>query len=462
VLDWCWQFVHVKNDAGQLLRRSRAIVALLTLALAGIVWAWARVAGGPAAGIAALVLVAFHPSLVAHGHLATTDLCAALFVLVAAWAFWHWLQAPSLARAALAASALGLAAATRITAGVVVPVFLAALLVALRRKSVPALGRSALVLLLVAALVIPGVVWAAYGFHDAPWPEELARRPRVGGTAGRLLDVFDQVHVLPAGYVGSIRFQVEHNRQGHPAYLLGERRKTGWWYYQPVAFAVKNTPGFLLALVAAALVLSRRPRPRAPVGFWLGLAFVVIVTASLARIQIGERYLLPAYPFLALIAASAVPRVLEWRHGALVLVALSLLHAGPTLLAAPGGEVSYFNLLAGGRLGGHRVLLDSNLDWGQDLPRLAAWMRKAGVASVQLAYEGADDPGRFGIAHEDLPGDHLYPARPPSVPFDGVVAVSPNLLFGLVPRLGDPYAPLRERRPDARAGVFFVYRMTAR
>jgi hypothetical protein len=121
--------------------------------------------------------------------------------------------------------------------------------------------------------------------------------------------------------------------------------------------------------------------------------------------------------------------------------------------------LSYFNALAGGRLGGHRVLLDSNLDWGQDLPRLAAWMRREGVASVQLAYQGSDDPARFGIAREDLPGDHLYPSRPPSRPFEGVVVVSPNLLFGLVPRLGDPYAALRGRRPAERAGVFFVYRM---
>jgi hypothetical protein len=89
-------------------------------------------------------------------------------------------------------------------------------------------------------------------------------------------------------------------------------------------------------------------------------------------------------------------------------------------------------------------------------------MRRDGIASVQLAYQGADDPARFGIAHEDLPGAHLYPARPPARPFEGVVVVSPNLLFGLLPRLGDPYAALRGRTPDARAGVFFVYRMGSR
>ena len=137
-----------------------------------------------------------------------------------------------------------------------------------------------------------------------------------------------------------------------------------------------------------------------------------------------------------------------------MLAVLGLLHAAPTLAATPGGVLSHFNLLAGGRLGGHRVLVDSNLDWGRDLPRLAAWMRHERVASVQLAYQGADDPARFGIAHQDLPGQHLYPERPAARPFEGVVVVSPTLLFGF----NDRYAALRERPPDTRAGVFFVYR----
>jgi hypothetical protein len=458
-LDWCWRFVHVENHAGEILTRARVPVALLTLLLAGAVWAWARAVAGPAAAAFALFLFAFHPSIVAQGHLATTDLPATVFTVVAAWGFWRWQRAPGIRRALAFALFLGLAAATRSATGVVVPVLGAALLVGLLRRREPGLGRSTLVLLLVSALVVPAVVWAAYGFHDAPWPQELERRPRVGGAAGSLLDAVEAVHVLPAGYVGSVRFQVEHNRQGHPGYLLGEVRRTGWWYYQPVAFAVKNTPGFLLALAAALVLVRRSQALRAPVGLWLGLAAAVFLAASLTRIQIGERYLLPAYPFLILFAACAATVLVETRRGQLALLVLGLLHAVPTLLAAPGGEIPYFNALAGGRLGGHRVLLDSNLDWGQDLPRLAGWMRREGVSSVQLAYQGADDPARFGIAHEDLPGDHLYPARPPGVPFRGVVVVSPNLLFGLPPRLGDPYVALRGRPPDARAGVFFVYRL---
>jgi hypothetical protein len=463
-LDWCWRFVHVENDAGRLLRRARVPTAILTVALAALLWAWARAVAGPAAGLAAAFLAAFHPSLVAHGHLATTDVPAAFFATLAAWTFWRWLRAPGLWRALLAASAMGLAAATRITAWIAAAVLLAVLLRAIRGRGPALLGRPSVQLMMVSILVVPAWLWAAYGFRDAPWPDELMRRPRVDGVAARALDALERVHVVPAGYVGGVRFQLEHNREGHPAYLLGERRKTGWWYYPLVAFAVKNTPGFLLALAVAGLLTRSRSRngPVAATQLWLALALVVFATASVSRIQIGERYLLPAYPFLILLAAGAAPALLVRRGGSLLLVVLGLLHAGPTLAAAPGGTLAYFNALAGGRLGGQRVLLDSNLDWGQDLPRLATWMRREGITSVQLAYQGADNPARFGIAHEDLPGAHLYPARPPARPFGGVVVVSPNLLFGLLPRLGEPYAALRGRTPDARAGVFFVYRMGPR
>jgi hypothetical protein len=464
-LEWCWKFAHVQNDAGRLLWRARVPTAILTVALAGLLWAWARAVAGPSAGLAAAFLAAFHPSLVAHGHLATTDAPAAFFTLLAAWTFWRWLQAPGPWWALLSASALGLAAATRITAWIAASVLLAALVLDLGRRARPVRpGWAALHLLLVSIFVVPGWLWAAYGFRDSPWPDDLLRRPRVGGAAARVLDAIDAAHVVPAGYVGSVRFQVEHNRGGHPGYLLGERRKTGWWSYPLVAFAVKNTPGFLLTLPVAGLLALRQPgaRARASNGLWLAFALVVLATASVSRIQIGERYLLGAYPFLILLAASAAPALLEGRRGWLVAVVLGLLHAGPTLAAAPGGTLAYFNALAGGRLGGHRVLLDSNLDWGQDLPRLAAWMRREGVTRVQLAYYGADDPARFGIARDDLPGAHLYPAQPPARPLEGVVVVSPNLLFGLLPRLGDPYAGLRDRPPDGRAGVFFVYRMRPR
>jgi hypothetical protein len=282
------------------------------------------------------------------------------------------------------------------------------------------------------------------------------------GLGGRLVEAALRMHLLPEAYLEGARYQLEHGTLGHPAYLLGQRSHTGWWHYFPVAFAVKNTPGFLLA-TAGAVALGWRARRERPAWsravHWALPATAVFAAACASRVQIGERYILPVYPYVALLAATAAAPVLRTRAGRLAVIGALSLHVAPALRAIPAGHLTYFNLLAGGPRGADRVLLDSNLDWGQDLPRLAAWMRRRGVERVQLGYHGSDDPARFGIAREDLPGVHLFPARDAARPFTGVVVVSPNLLCGLFPSLEQPYAALRARAPDDRAGVFFVYFM---
>lgn len=464
-LAWAHRFVHLENDAGRLLFSARRPFVGLALLLGLVLWAWARSEAGAGGGLVALGFFVFHPSLLAHGHLATTDLAGAFAMTVSAFAFWAWLRRPGWLRAAAFGLALGLAAATRLTAALLIPALAVALLshwfrtpASERRRRLGHL----LSLLAISMTLTIGVIWGAYRFRYDPYPGASVAQPvhpRLA-LAGATIQWAEDHRLLPEAYLEALRFQLEHNRSGHPSYLLGAHSKTGFRSYFVVAFLVKNTPGFLLAVGLLSITLWRGRWGLS--GFeWLCLsaALTVLAGVSLGHIQIGERYLLPAYPFLMLLLASTWRRLESWRFRSHALCLVFVLHAVPSLLALPAGHLAYFNLLAGGSRGGHRVLLDSNLDWGQDLPRLAAWMKREGVRSVQLAYHGADVPDRFGIAHQDLPGLHNYPSQPPSQPFTGVLAVSPNLLFGLVPRLGDPYAALRQRPPDARAGVFFVYRM---
>ena len=462
---WAYRFVQEANDPATVIARSRIPVAVLSLGLCLLLWGWARQSHGPAAGLLALAVAVFHPSLLAHGHLATTDLPAAFLILLGSWAFWRWSQAPGVWPAVLVGAAIGLAAATRLTGWLLLPsVALVAVLDALRPQSTVRNPRALGLLIVTVCLVVPVVIWAAYGFHYAPAPGYSVSQPPAArlSAPGQLVALALRLRALPEAYLEGARYQLEHIRQGHTAYLLGWHSKSQWWFYFLVAFLVKNTPGFLIAAVLAAALALRSGAARASTSgartfHWIVPAAIVFVSASASRIQIGERYILPVYPFVILLVATSLSPLLRKRGGRWIVAAVLLVHVVPTLAAAPRGYLSYFNPLAGGRLGGHRVLLDSNLDWGQDLPRLAAWMRAHGVASVQLAYHGSDNPDRFGIRHEDLPGSHLHPEHPASAGSTAPLVISPNLLFGLVPRLGDRYASLRDRPPDDRAGVFFVY-----
>jgi hypothetical protein len=427
-LAYCWRFLHRENAGRALWERARLPFVVLTILLAAALWAWARATFGPAAGLVALALAAFHPTLLAHGHLATTDLPAAAGMVAAAGAYWAWSDRPGRGRAALVAVALGLALSARATAALVVPGF--AILEGLSLRAGRRKVRDLLELLAIGAIVTPVALCAAYGFDR---------------------------HAL-AAYAEGVRFQLDHDRRGHLAYLLGETSRLGWRHYFAVALLVKSTPGFLVGLAAAGVAALRGSGEPVRRHWWVP-ALITFAALSAGHIQIGERYLLPVHAFAILLSASATPWLLASRAGRVALAAILAGHVVPALAVAPRGYLAYFNALAGGPDGGDRVLLDSNLDWGQDLPRLLAWTTRERIGRIALAYDGADDPDRLGLVRDDLPGRNHYAPDASDVPPRGTLVISPSLVFGLVPREAARYAFLRERPPDARAGVLLVYRL---
>ena len=461
-IGWPDRFLHEVNRDRPLLRWARWPFVAASLLLAFVVWRTARGLHGAAAGLFALALTAFHPSLLAHGHLATTDLASALTFLLVSVAFWRWSRSPGALGAAAAGVAFGLAVATRFTAWLLPPLLAILLVVHLLSRRTRTAWREAAVLVAISGVVVPLVIWAVYGFHYAPWPDESAARPIDPslGLPGRVVELLQAWRALPEAYLEGLRFQIEHNRQGHWGYFMGESG-SGWKHYYLVAFLVKNTPGFLLATLMVFAAIRRWRSQASTVLHWALPAAAVFAVASLAHIQLGERYVLAIYPYLILLAAGAATHVAAWRGGRAALAVVLALHVVPTLVQAPRGYLTYFNLLAGGSDGGHRFLADSNLDWGQDLPRLARWMKRRGLARIQLGYFGSDDPDRYGIAHEDLPTwGANRPQRPAERPFHGTIAVSANLMLGFffAPH-EDPYAFLRPRAPDERVGVFFIYHL---
>ena len=220
-----------------------------------------------------------------------------------------------------------------------------------------------------------------------------------------------------------------------------------------------------------------------PVGWavWLPpLAFFAVSLRS--NLNLGYRYLLPMLPFLYVLAgrmgawiadrlsADALPARSGPRHALLVAATTAL--AGWTAwsgLAIYPDYLAYFNEWAGGPDGGWRILVDTNLDWGQDLKGLKHWMDEHGVERVKLGYVGEAYPSYYGIDFDPLPSwpdrwqhpEHhdLYPPDPAP----GLYAISANLIQGRY--LADPetYAWFRARTPIDKVGYsIFIYDVPAR
>ncbi|HET7622785.1 MAG TPA: PQQ-dependent dehydrogenase, methanol/ethanol family [Gemmatimonadaceae bacterium] len=405
------------NHYVRTLRLARLGMLPFLLLLLGVVWAWARWLYDDRTAALAVLLTASMPQILAHSALATTDIPLVATLCWALYAFARWVDRPTARRTLHFGVAGGAALVTKFSS---IPFFaVAALLIVIavalterreaRREAresrngpgserdpranadsgsrrgtlqryMAALApywRSGIAAALVAGLV----VWAMYRFHVV-----LAR---------------GFIPVPAPELIGGIQQLAAHNHLGHPSYLFGEISRHGWWYYWPVVLALKTPVAFLsLGVVGVAFAIVGRGqrmgwRTLTPV---LG-ALAVLMVAMLGSIDIGVRHVLPIYPLLAIPAAGAAVALWRQRQSRTVVrVALAALVTWQLVDAARAYPdfLADFNVIAGRNPS--RVLVDSNLDWGQDLRELSDTLAARNVSSLSLFYFGTTPVGAFGLA----------------------------------------------------------------
>jgi hypothetical protein len=385
----------------------RLPVVALGLLLGWLVFRWARELYGDEAGLVALLLAVFFPSLIAHAHLATVDVGLAFFFLLALYLFWRFVQRPTPGWLVACGVALGLAQLSKLTALLLYPLFLLLALARDRRKNLAFL---ALIFLISLLVIDAGYLFQGVGrpLGDFRFESRLLRTTASVLPAGLPMP-------LPASYLeGLDALQLINDAGEFPEYLLGRWSREGSPVYYLVAILFKTPLPLLAGLLLAPF--ARAPGARGQVFLWLP-ALVLLAFFSFSRVHYGIRYILPIFPLTFIYVARLVPWA-RTRGRAVRIAALALLLAYPfsALLATPD-TISYFNLLAGGR--GDRILLDSNLDWGQGLKRVRTWMDREGIDRIHLAYFGHVDPALYGIAW-----DFPRPDR------EGLVAISANFLHG--------------------------------
>ncbi|MDA0333551.1 MAG: glycosyltransferase family 39 protein [bacterium] len=439
-----------RYDGEMLLWLCRMTSVFSAAALLLCLWRWASDLYGVVGATVALGTACLSPNLLAHASLATTDFVLAATYFSAFYGLRCFLLRPDIRRLLLAGALGGLALASKLSALVWLPTTAVLLgwtvwLAPFETRSIferwgglgirPWLGAA----LAGAGLVLTAatVVWTAYGFRVIP-------------------------------YWTVISSQLWDLSFGHEAYLLGQYSSQGWWYYFPIAFLVKTpVPSLILGLWGIIALLRDRARLwdhgmllLPPAVFFL--AFVLSQGKA-----IGLRYLLPVYPFLFVVTGASIrcswSSAHRWRRHALLGLGAALLL---TTARIHPDHLAYFNEAAGGPDGGHRVLVDSNLDWGQDLKGLKAWMDEQGVPRIKLSYFGSVDPALYHLNYEWLPS-YLLPdegIKSIELPTTGWIAVSVTNRVGVYMDMYGHgkglYDWLNPYQPVARIGhTIWVYRI---
>jgi hypothetical protein len=419
------------DDYQRNLTLARIGVLPFLLLAAFVVFHWTRAIAGDECAVAAVALLTLLPPILGHAGLATTDMAIAATLPAAIYALVRCLALPSAGRVALFAVALGAAVLSKFSA---LP-FLAVIGVVVLIQSRPdrrTVARAAMAIPL--ALLF---VWATYRFSIWPAPlygfapkDLLAMLSDAKAPPDRALFFLLSHFRIPAPELfAGLAHLGEHTMFGHPSYLLGRIHAQGVWYYFPVVIAVKTPIAFL---ILAVLGIRKATVPA------MSAAAIVLVSMA-ARINLGVRHVLPIYPLLAIGAGIALIDL--WQRRRAIAGILGAWLVVGSLLAHPD-YFANFNELAGGHP--ERIVVDSDLDWGQDLPRLREVVVEQKIDRLWIAYFGTTDLSRYPIAP-------AIRRLPPRTPVHGWIAISKTALKGVYGSAED-YAWLDQETPVQEIG----------
>jgi hypothetical protein len=470
------------NSPELLLSAGRAAMTLWGVASGLLVFFWSRRLWGDAGGVLSLALFAGSTTLLAHGPMVTSDMTAAFCLLAATGAFWRQLENPGRLHLATSLGLTGLAAIAKFS--VLLLPFIYGFLLSWhyfwRPKNVGERPAWSHIASRVAGLIVAHgaaatlVVWSAFGFRYQaevpglpslpdfyiPWNHLLP----ANGARRHILVALKEYRLLPEAYTHGLAYVLRAS-EARGAFAAGHVSSTGWWWFFPYTFLLKSSLAELGAVIVLTIAATHRwlrnasadaardLRRIAPL-----LVFVAVYgTASVtSNLNIGHRHILPLYLPLFIFAGVLLRRGRLGRVAAAILLlgqAIETSRAYPSYLA-------HFNPLGGPPDQRWRHLVDSSLDWGQELPALGDWLRQHRRENepVYLSYFGVGDPRREGIeALQFAPFSSIW-AEPTIHPLRaGLYCVSATILQDAYSPLNGPWTPHHERIFTELSGYFLSH-----
>jgi hypothetical protein len=473
-------FYSLGNDPSAMLFQARAMISLLGATLGMLIFFWSRALFGAWGGFLSLFLFIFCPDMLAHGALVTADMVSALGFFAATFSFWRLSHTVSWRNLLFSLLALGCLALAKMSAVLILPIFFLILTVRFfssrpvefRLFTNKMLGdrfaRAGIwsFLLALHLTAVVGILWLAYDFQYISRNQETARLQILSspnfsiwsgiGMKAYFLENIHQARLLPPAYLEGLSFTLQASDL-RSAFLCGRYSVEGWWWFFPFAFLIKTPITALLSFLFSLVALARWrwfPRgwlapksgdPQCPSIYDLSplllLGGVYGLACLASHLNIGLRHLMPIYPVLFVLAGANVYWLAAKKTIFKLVLAAFLVGTIAESLSVWPNYLAFFNQFVGGSHNGYQYLVDSSLDWGQDLPGLHRWLEKnlpaAGGAPVYLSYFGTGDLKFYGIGALLLPGFFDF-SSPQTFPLqDGIYCLSATMLQGVY----SPYPP---------------------
>jgi len=428
-----WDFGHyflyeTGNPTEKMIFWSRIPMVLVLLLLGFYVFKWAKEIFGNLPGLLALFFFSFSPTLLAHGRLVTTDIGAAAGIFIATYYFLRVLKEPTKKNILIAGISFGLAQLVKFTAILLVPFFgfltlIWVLLKAKKNKKEELKEPKSFIIyfLLFTIVLIVGflLVWLVYQYHVLDYPPERQARDiefllssHPIRFLGPFLSKVAKIPILRAfgQYLLGLFLVFQRASFGHTTYFLGEVSAGGWRNYFPIVYIIKEPLAFYLLTTISLIFLAwkiKRPfwqEPFQRLLIWIQnhfpefsmLSFIFLYWASSlsSPLNIGVRHLLPVFTFTILLVSKGTMGWLRSPHCYLKcsFLILLLLWQAISVISIYPHFLTFFNEIVGGPDKGYIYVVDSNLDWGQDLKGLAKWVNDQEIKEIYVDYFGGSDP----------------------------------------------------------------------
>src|SRR3989344_2863577 len=452
------------NNAVLITRLAKLPMILFFILSAVFIFLWGKKLYDRKGGFFALTLFAFSPTVLAHSRFVTTDMAALFGVLSATYFLIRWLEKQNRKNFFLAGIFLGIALLTKFSTFLLLPFFfvLVAVFIFINKNknlTVHSLKPVASFLLLVAFSF--AVVWFIYALQMTNYPPERQyadTRDNLASFGNRALAEpviwASQKPILRplAQYGLGLLMVTQRSAGGNTTYFLGEVSRFGWWYYFPVVYFIKESLAWWGLVLIALLAISTQVESLklkvksvrnwgkenfAEIAMLLWLA-IYWATSLRSTLNIGVRHLLPIYPFTILLVSGQALKIIQNSNikNKIVPILIFILAGWYVFenLSVYPHYLTYFNQTVGGPSGGYRYVVDSNLDWGQDLKRFSDWVKKNNIPKIEFDYFGWADPYDYLAGrYEHLDGTKYLNADDFAAKnqTDGWLAVSASFLQSL-------------------------------